>query len=188
MPGNKISSGSHSPFLHFSLKFFKGFQDTVRTINPINVTKVPFPQYKITFAYYMLFNDFKQRILGHFHHLLSITPCCFAPNVTSASSISESNSPRLAPNLLRGEHVEKLKKQKTSKNQNAEAQRFQSVDQQPIAPETWEQLWHHSSALFPGRWEVTAIRLQQSPDAVSGHTEASRSQRRPVKRTRSPKA
>lgn len=74
MQGNKISSGSDSPFLNFSLKFFKGFQDTVRK-SPINVTKASFPQYKITFAYYMLINDFTLRILGHFHHLLSITQC-----------------------------------------------------------------------------------------------------------------
>lgn len=71
----------------------------------------------------MLINYFKLHILGHFHHLLSITQCCLAPNVTSASSTSKSNPPRLAPNLLRGKHVEKLKNQK-KKNQNAETQRF----------------------------------------------------------------
>lgn len=85
----------------------------------------------------MWFNDFKQCISGHFHHLLSITPCCLAPNVTSASSTSKSNPPRLAPNLLRGKHVEKLKKQE-KKNHNAEAQRLRF----------WARVWINSRSLW----------------------------------------
>lgn len=99
----------------------------------------------------MLINDFKLCILGHFHHLLSITQCCLAPNVTSASSTSKSN-----------QACWKAKKPEKKKTQNAEAQRFL----------LWARVWINSRSLrrrgsnfdFTDQWNPLDVRcLQRTP-------------------------